>query len=119
MENHLIIKNILFLPAKFYTENSSIYSLLKESGYFEIHDNIKENDILKALFEYPECVENWLLLSENKRTTSGWFFKQNEVGKYVVGFFPANGDIKHKEYADIKEACAAFIKREIEDIRKS
>lgn len=120
MEKHLIIKEILFLPTKFYTdENNSVYSLLKEIGYFNVYDDIQEYDILKALSDYPECFENWLLLSENKRTTSGWYFKRNEVDRYVVGYFPAKGDLQHQEYADIKEACAAFIKREIEDIRMS
>ena len=56
-------------------------------------------------------------LSEDKRTTSGWYFIQYEKGNYIVGYFPSNADMKAIEFVDIKEACAAFIKKEIEDIR--
>jgi len=119
MKNNFIIKEILFLPVKFHTENISIYSLLKQSGYFEIYDDIQEIDILKALLKYPESIESWLLLSENKRTSSGWFFYQNENGKYVVDHFPTERDSENIEYTDIREACAFFIKRKIEDIRIS
>lgn len=118
MEKYPIIEDILLIPTKLYADkNSSVYSLLKKSGYFDLYHEIGESDILKAIFECPECIEGWLLLSVNKRTTSGWYFKENEVGRYEVGYLPVKGTSKLTEYADIKEACAAFIKCEIEDIR--
>jgi hypothetical protein len=120
MEKYQIIKDILLIPTTFFADkNSSVYSLLKKSGYFDLYHEIQEIDLLKALIEYPECIENWLLLSENKRTISGWYFKHNEVDKHIVGYFPVKEHLKLTEYADIKEACAAFIKYEIEDIRMS
>lgn len=44
-------------------------------------------------------------------------FKKNE--KYIVGYFPVKEDFNPIEYSDINEACTAFIKREIEEIRTS
>lgn len=120
MNTSNLIKRILSLPEKFYElGNVSIYSLLKETGYFEMHSQINEAFILGEINKHPECISYWLNWSNNKRTTSGWYFRQNENGKYIVGYFPAREESKQIEYSDSKEACAAFIKREIEEIRKS
>lgn len=58
MEKLRIIQDIIFLPKKFYDEgNVSIYSLIKESGYFELHDQISEADIFKELSQHLECID--------------------------------------------------------------
>lgn len=120
MNTSNLIKSILSLPEKFHAlGNASIYSLLKETGYFEIHRQINEAAILDELNKHPEYINHWLNWSDDKRTTSGWYFKQNENGKYVVGYFPTREESKQIEYSDSKEACAAFVKREIEEINKS
>lgn len=114
-----IIKNIISLPEKFYAlGNVSIYSLLKETGYFEMHNQVDEATILDELNRHPDYINQWLNWSDNKRT-SGWYFKQKDNGEYVVGYFPIRENLKQIESFDSKEACAAFIKREIEEIRKS
>lgn len=113
------IRDIIFLPKRFFEGNISIYSLLKESGYFELHNQISEADIFENLTQHLEHVDQWLNLSEGKRSSSGWYFKQNDNGKYVVGYFPTKEHLKPTEYLDKVKACAAFIKREIEDIRNS
>jgi len=118
MEKHNISKNIVFLPGRFYAvENISIYFLLRDTGYFEMHDQITEANLFEALIQYPECINQWLSWSEDKRSNSGWYFKQSENGKYVVGYFPTKDGLKINEYSEIAKACAAFIKHEIEDIR--
>ena len=119
MKKSCIITNIIFLPKEFSRGDSSIYSLLKDSGYFELYHKICEADILKNLTQHLECVDEWLSLSEDKRSDSGWYFKQNDNGKYIVGYFPPKENLETHEYLDKIEACAAFIKREIEDIRNS
>lgn len=114
------IQDIIFLPDRFYSEgNLSIYSLLKESGYFELHDQINEADIFQELTQHLECIDQWLSWSENKRSSSGWYFRENENGQYVVGYFPLQESLNTTDYFDKIEACSAFIKREIEDIRKN
>ncbi len=114
-----IIEKIIHLPRLFKSlGNRSMYLLLRDTGYFEITDQIYEENISQALKQYPECINEWKILSDDKRASSGWYFKELDHGKYIVGYF----DLKRKnnpevEFSEIREACAFFIKQEIEDIR--
>lgn len=113
------VNKIVQLPRKFSAVgNGSIYSLLKETGYFQAHDQISEDVIRDALTCHPECVDEWMHLSEDKRSDAGWYFMQLDETHYAVGhFIPKAGDAERREYSDPIQACAAFIKHEIEDIR--
>lgn len=119
MQEDNIIDELIKLPNQFNTIlNKSIYDLLRDTGYFEIYDQILVENIYKKLSVYPsKFVEDWLSYSENKRSNTGWYFKSNEKQKYVVGMLDSEGENNHFEYKDCIEACAAFIKNEIEDIR--
>jgi hypothetical protein len=120
MNIETIISSIVNLPDKFNrVANISIYSLLKETGYFEMHNQVNEIGIIKYLVNHTECINQWLCWSEDKRSSSGWYFKESEEGKYLVGYFPTKENFKPIEYSDLTEACAAYIKHEIEDIRTS
>jgi len=61
------------------------------------------------------------LHSEDKRSNSVWYFQQENEETFVVGFFDRKNSKMNQliKYTDRIEACAAFIKREIEDIRQS
>lgn len=115
-----IATTILFLPSRFNSSGNdqSIYSLLQATGYFELYDQIQEDQILEALYDHLECADQWMKWSEDKRSASGWYFIQNEQGSYVVGYYPEQDDLETIEYIDKTEACALYIKREIEEIRK-
>ena len=118
MDINETIIGVINLPKKFGSlGNVSIYSLLEETGYFENHSQVAECAICEALVRHPEFIYAWMRLSEDKRATGGWYFRQNNKVGYVVGYFPQN-DINggRIEYSDPIVACAAFIKREIEDI---
>ncbi|MDR1180352.1 MAG: hypothetical protein LBL13_00015 [Bacteroidales bacterium] len=115
---HNIVKKIIFIPKRFHSDNkSSAYSLLKESGYFEFYNSICTKDICTILMQYPDCLNDWLQWSNDKRSSYGWYLKQNQDKKYVIGYISPNYN-KVMEYTDIVEACSYFIKQEIEDIRK-
>jgi hypothetical protein len=74
-----LIKRIIFLPKEFVDKgNVSIYFLLKESGYFESYEYVNEANIYNALITNQECISYWIELSENKRTSSGWYLIKNE-----------------------------------------
>ena len=120
MKSNQVIESILSIPTKLYLEgiDASFYELLKQTGYFNLHNSIKVVDILDMLKRRPDFADNWLLLSENKRVNSGWYFKKRSDGKYVVGYHPQSSNIELCEYIDIKVACANFIKNEIENIRE-
>lgn len=120
MKKNEIINNIIEIPKNFYNRGDiSIYSLLEETGYFEIYNQINESNILEELIKHPEYIEYWLRWSENKRTDSGWYLIRNDKKKYIVGCLPEIEEYPQIEYSNPQEACAVFIKKEIERIRMS
>lgn len=110
---------IISIPEVFQRErNVSFYSLLKQSGYYEMHDQITVEAIRQALFEQPHYVKDWIQYSEDQRCT-GWFFLKKR-SHYEVGFLPSEGDeMPVTKYSDRFEACATFIKHKIEAVRVS
>ena len=98
--------------------NISFYDLLKRTGYFELHKRVNENIICRALEVNIECISEWITYSEDKRCSSGWYIKKESNDNYLVGYYPHN-DKKHtnKIFSNRIEACASFIKHEIEEIR--
>ena len=110
--------DLIYIPRKFEDlGNVSIYSLLRDSGYFETYSEISESTIREGLRAHPETVEEWMRFSQDKRTNAGWYFRPSRKG-YEVGYFSRfQGDIKSTHYSDRTQACAVFIKNEIEEIR--
>ncbi|HRH51623.1 MAG TPA: hypothetical protein PLP23_22935 [Panacibacter sp.] len=120
MDKYYIIEDIIFMPKKSKEEDMSVYSLLKKSGYFKFHREINEIDIFEVLSKTPECVSQWLAWSEDKRTGPGWHFEKTQSEKYyIVSHYPPKTNLKPIVSFDKIAACAAFIKKEIERIRKS
>lgn len=115
-----VIKKIIFLPIEFGKPNNhqSIHSLLKETGYFDVHDKVTESTILQELINHLNCVERWLAWSENKRSANGWYFLKKDEDRYVVGNIDSHGKkSEYFEFDDVVKTCSIFIKREIETIR--
>jgi hypothetical protein len=97
----------------------SIVALLKEMGYLELYDQVSVSDIREALTRDPACVQEWMNYSEDQRCP-GWYLRLNEEGLYEVGFFDHNADphYSHRvQYESAMDACAVFIKQEIEGVR--
>ncbi|MCB0753139.1 MAG: hypothetical protein KDC52_16830, partial [Ignavibacteriae bacterium] len=87
MNQNEIIRDIIILPCVFNkNQNKSIYYLLEETGYFKVFDRISKENIYNELKKVPEYVNEWLIWSENKRSSSGWYFLVNNNEKYQVGF---------------------------------
>jgi hypothetical protein len=114
------ILGLILIPRKFHQRgNVSIYDLLKETDYIEMHDQFSEESIREILAQHPECVDEWQIYSQDKRTSSGWYFEQEDKSSYIVGYFGGKeGENIQLRFADRIAACAAFIKRESEDIRR-
>jgi hypothetical protein len=118
MDNDLMINEIISFPGEFHRlGNISINSFLKDIGYFKNHNQVQEENLTNALIDNPKYIDQWLVWSEDKRVSSGWYFKQRENGVYVVGYYPKNERFSEIEFDDVTNACAAFIKRAIEDVR--
>lgn len=112
-----VIESIIHLPFEFSHKNKSAYTLLKESGYFELYNQVNEAEIITKLKEYPNSIKLWLSWAENKRSNLGWYFTKSDDGKYFVGYYPEGKESEEISTSDEFKACAAFIKREIESIR--
>jgi hypothetical protein len=105
---------IVAIPWKFHNQkNKSIIDLVKETGYFEQHDQITEGDIQTALLCRPEYVQEWRQYSEDQRSSDAWCLNIPKGGPYEVGCPDANP----VQYNSAIDACAAFIQHEIEEIR--
>jgi hypothetical protein len=111
---------IIYLPKRFNElGNASIDFLLRETGYFNIHNQISESLLQEKLHHHPDCVKDWLHFSEDKRSGAGWYFRQDGA-IYEVGYFPSEkGEFTPTKYDDSIQACAVFVKHEIESIRMS
>lgn len=119
MEEENQILNIIHLSSDFraHDNNQSIYNLLESTGYFLNFDQISIDAIQTELRKHSKVIEEWLEWSESKRSNSGWYFK-NDNEKSVVGYYTGLEDTSSSiNYSDLHEACATFIKNEIEDIR--
>jgi hypothetical protein len=115
MNNEIIIK-ILCLPHDFKNKNKSQDDLLLESGYFEFFNQITEAELILMLKQNPEVINDWLQFSEDGRDY-GWYFTKGKDGKCFVGHYPEGREFIEINTSDEFLACAAFIKRKIEDIR--
>lgn len=114
-----VIKKIIFLPIEFgkTDNNQSIYTLLQNTGYFDVYNKITENVILQELINHLDCIEYWLAWSEDKRSANGWYFLKKDKNTYVVGNIGSSGQInKEFDFDDVAKACSVFIKKEIESI---
>lgn len=116
-----IIKELLKLPLS--VPDKSVYVRLKEMGCFEVLDKISVSDIRKMIEEDIHCnfmVNWWMGYSADKRCSSGWYFVENKDNGYVVGYIneEAISGLYEKEYNNSLDACASFIKHELDEIWK-
>jgi hypothetical protein len=115
-----IATEIVTIPRKFHTRDMSIFDLLKETGYLELHKEVSVSDIRNALALDPACVQEWMQYIDDQRCSSSWYFALNDEGLYEVGFYDSNTDPARSDqvvYENAMDACAAFIKHQIESIR--
>jgi len=95
-----------------------MFSLLEATGYLGLHDQISEADIRAALVRCPECVKEWMQYSEDKRTSSGGYVTQTNEGCYETGYIADARTRRNRvQYETAIDACASFIKHEIDEIR--
>jgi hypothetical protein len=113
-----VIERIVHIPYDFHQiKTKSTYTLLLESGYFEVYDQIDENKIIEALKKQPHLIAQWLQWSEDNRSSPSWYFTKGDDGKCFVGHWPEGKEFKEINTSDEFIACAAFIKRDIEQTR--
>ena len=109
---------LIRIPRRSREENTSIHDLLNECCYLKLPAAITESAIREALAEHPEFIADWHMFSLDKRCGS-WFWRKCPRGGFELGYVCGNEASELHEgrwYPDELSACAAFIKREIEEI---
>jgi len=97
-------------------EELSIYEMLERTGYVERRVALPVEAIRKALARSPEHLREWLEYSADKRSGGGWYVR-GENGRFEVGDLEADGRVaERRSYSDLAEACADFIRRELDQI---
>jgi len=119
MKKSDIVGQLVTLPRRFHSlGNISMFSLLEVTGYFGIHEQVSEADIRAALVRCPECVQEWLQSSEDKRTSRGWYLRENDGQCYETDYIAdAQTRTNRVQHDNAIDACAVFIQYELEDLR--
>ncbi len=95
----------------------SPWRLLRDSGYLQWRAKIDVAALTRFFVDHPELIGEWLVYSDNKRVSSGWYFTGDTAdGPYVVGYFPADLNKQEKQFASAADACALFVKCELEEM---
>lgn len=96
-------------------DNVSVLDLLRESGYLQ-SPAVLVQELEDALRSYPDLIDEWARLSEDKRTGSGWYIRRpgSQDAEWIVGYYPRG---REHRFSDRFKACAFFIKQEVEGYR--
>lgn len=105
------IAKICRMPRDFGTRGDvSMDQLLQESGYTQCREQITEDLIREYVDTHRENIAAWQRYSDDQRCSPSWFFRNKTIGHVAT-----LGRIElEKEYLSEVEACAAYIKRMIE-----
>lgn len=96
-------------------DNVSPWRLLQDSGYVQRRAEIDVASLTQCFVEHPDLIGEWLIYSENKHVSSGWYFSADSTdGRYVVGYFPADAKKQECRFTSAADACAVFVKSELE-----
>lgn len=107
------------LPRTFLSRGDiSAFAILEQSGYLERHADVTPDLLAEILTSDASLVDDWLAYSENKRTSSGWYFLRG-IPDFAIGYVSDAGHkIDEDTYSDGAEACSNFIKKELEEMRQ-
>ena len=113
-----VAETVCRMASEFYRlRNVSMIDLLKSSGYVQNPSAVLEEDLEVVFRAEPDLIDEWVKLSENKRTRDSWGLVRPDSpdsAEWIV-IYP-NGR-KQRSFPDGFKACAFFVKQEIEEYR--
>ncbi len=110
-----MIESLCRLPLAFRERRAVSYvDLLREIGYSAAEVPLSASELAGYLGEHPSLIDLWIAYSQDKRTSSGWYFERHGNKGYEVAHFP-NGPRMLLD--DSAQACAEFIIRELPELR--
>ena len=113
-----VIDRIVNIPSDYHqSKTKTLLTLLDESGYIQVHEQIQENEIIGILKRRPHLIAEWLQWSDDQRWSPTTYFTKGEDGKCFVGHTPEIKEFKEINTSNEFYACAVFIKYQVENIR--
>jgi hypothetical protein len=114
-----IVERIVLMPRTLKEKDLSEHKFLNETGYFQEYDKVSEKQIYLKLIQFPECIVEWIQYSEDQRSDQHYYIIGKEQ-KWFVNFWSSRDKTLNtsKTFTDKVEACAYFIKKHIDYIRK-
>ena len=92
----------------------SLQQLLSETRYRELRPHIIPATVVAHVTAHPELVEQWLMYSEDKRTSGGWYFT-GEGREWELGRLDSRSRrVDQRRHTSSVEACASYILRELD-----
>jgi hypothetical protein len=106
-------------PTIYKTGDKGPSDILKQSGYFDISQDLTEEKIATYINNNCGLVETWLNFTENIRHNPAWGLQTLDKSTWTV-FYMDNGQVK-KEFTfdNSANACAKLIKMTMDEITKS
>jgi hypothetical protein len=113
-----VVEKVCSIPADFHRRGDvSVVYLLEESGYDTVRGAITVSVIQQHLQAHPHLIDDWAGYSEDQRCSSGWFFDDR---RYTTGHYSSSAGRSHEQaFGERSQACAEFIKHELESIREN
>lgn len=109
-QSRKIVINVCEMPVQFRARcDVSMMQLVRESGLIESPEALTLGAVSDYLRQHEHLVEAWMMLSKDKRTSSGWYFVESSEVSFEVGYSP---DGPRHFFCDRVQACAEFIVRE-------
>jgi hypothetical protein len=111
-----VLERIFDLPIVFRLRGQvSLLHLIEETGYLRYREQIDAPLLQTAIRGRHGLIEAWHTYSREKQEDCGWFFEGPDDGCYLVGSqrYSFEGP---RQIRDAGEACAYFIKGELESI---
>jgi len=90
-------------------EGLSLRDALTRVNYSAVRSRIEPDAILKMLRQNSALVDEWVLYSEDKRTSGGWYIQaeQCEIGRIGV-------PTSVRRFAHLDEAVAEYVLKELD-----
>jgi hypothetical protein len=106
-ENLLGILQIGHVTSIRSSEGLSLRDAMSRARYSELRPYFDSADLLPHPREHPDLLKQWILYSEDKRTSGGWWVTETgEVGRL--------GDPNTTKFETLDQAVAAYVIRELD-----
>ena len=116
-----VLERVYVLPSELRAQLAigryvSLWSLVAETDYPTVRDEVDVEVLRSGLCGRGTIVQDWLRYSSEKAVSWGWFFEIDRRGRYAVGLKTGFSEKTRCEISDPWEACAFFIKEELDAI---